>query len=129
MLRGMPNTDHFAKYESTLPLSLRNADNLSETKRILAAFRESLQSEKPTADAAKAFLSRYTNHKPRTVYRYAQMIKAFMKWYGEPLKDVKVKIPKTLPPYTTDEDLDKLLSEIRQKKTHKGQIERDTLNC
>ena len=26
-----------------------------------------------------------------------------MKWYGEPMDNLKVKIPKSLPPYTEDQ--------------------------
>ena len=50
-----------------------------------------------------------------------------MKWYGEPMDDFKVKVPKSLPPYTEDQDIEKLLSAIGNKKTHKGYIVRDSL--
>ncbi len=57
-----------------------------------------------------------------------------MKWYGEPMDDFKVKIPKTLPPYTEDGEIEKLFNAIENKKTHKGCIVRDyiqvrTLYC
>src|SRR4030042_5380468 len=55
------------------------------------------------------------------------MIKGFMKWYGEPIDDVKIKVPKTLPPYTEDSDIEKLLEVIPKKRSHKGCIERDQL--
>ena len=45
------------------------------------------------------------------------MIKAFVKWYGEPLEDFTVRIPKTLPTYTEDRDIEKLLDAIIQKKS------------
>jgi hypothetical protein len=48
------------------------------------------------------------------------MVKAFMKWYGEPLDDVKVKIPKSLPAYTEDSDIEKLFEAIKNKRSHKG---------
>jgi len=51
----------------------------------------------------------------------------FMKWYGEPIDDLKVKIPKSLPPYTEDSQIEKLLHAIETKKTHKGNIVRDVL--
>jgi integrase/recombinase XerD len=50
-----------------------------------------------------------------------------MKWYGEPIDDVKIKVPKTLPPYTEDNDIEKLLEVIPKKRSHKGCIERDQL--
>ena len=50
-----------------------------------------------------------------------------MKWYGEPIDDFKVKIPKTLPPYTEGSAVEQLLSAIENKKTHKGTIVRATL--
>lgn len=81
----------------------------------------------PSPELAKGFLAQYTNRKPRTLYRYAQMIRVFMKWYGEPMDDFKVKVPKTLPPYTEDSEIERLFTAIENKKTHKGCIVRDSL--
>jgi integrase len=78
-------------------------------------------------ETAKDFLAQFADRKPRTLARYAKMIRAFMKWYGEPIDDFKVKIPKTLPPYTDDGDISKLIHAIREKCTHKSCIERDLL--
>jgi len=50
-----------------------------------------------------------------------------MKWYGEPMDDLKIRIPKSLPPYTEDTQIEKLLRAIENKKTHKGNIVRDIL--
>jgi hypothetical protein len=41
----------------------------------------------------------------------------YLKWYGEPMDDFKVKVPKTLPPYTEDSDIEKLFAAIENKKT------------
>jgi len=49
-----------------------------------------------------------------------------MKWYGEPIDDFKVKLPKTLPTYTEDGDIERIFEAI-DKKTHKGCIVRDSL--
>jgi hypothetical protein len=38
-----------------------------------------------------------------------------MKWYGEPMDDFKVKVPKSLPPYTEDSDIEKLFAAIENK--------------
>jgi len=108
-------------------LTLHNAKNLNDTRVILAKFRNELNGYPPSPEIAKGFLAQYTNRKPRTLYRYAQMIKGFMKWYGEPIDDFKVKVPRELPPYTEDSDLDKLFQAIEGKKTHKGCIVRDSL--
>lgn len=69
----------------------------------------------------------YTGRKPRTLYRYAQMIRLFMKWYGEPMNDFKVKVPKSLFPCTKDSEVEKLFTVIENKKSHKGCIVRDGL--
>jgi len=43
----------------------------------------------------------------RTLYRYAQMIKDFMECYGEPIDDLKIRVPKSIPKYTEDESVSK----------------------
>ena len=50
-----------------------------------------------------------------------------MKWYGEPMDDLKVKIPRTLPPYTKDSEIERLFGAIENKRSHKGCITRDRL--
>lgn len=55
------------------------------------------------------------------------MVKMFMKWYGEPVDDFKIKVPKQLPPYTKDSEIEKLFSAIGNKKAHKACIVRDSL--
>ncbi len=54
------------------------------------------------------------------------MVGGLMKWYGEPL-DLKVKVPKSLPEYAKDADIDKLRAAAENKQTHKGTIARDRL--
>jgi integrase/recombinase XerD len=117
----------FQRYDSDLVLRLRNPKNLSDTRKILAKFREYLSGYPPSPELAKGFLSQYAPRKPRTLYRYAQMLKGFMKWYGEPIDDFRVKIPKSLPPYTEDSQVERLFSAIEHKKTHRGCITRDSL--
>ena len=126
-LRYMTNDGVFQLYESDLVLRLHNAKNLSDTRKVLARFKAYLSRYPPSPELAKGFLARYADRKPRTLYRYSQMIKVFMKWYGEPMVDFKVKVPRTLPPYTGDSDIEKLLGAIKNKKTHKGCIARDSL--
>jgi len=91
-LRHMQNEELFKLYDSELALRLHNAKNLSDTRKVLAHFLlEYLNGFPPNPELAKAFLAQYADKKPRTLYRYAQMIKGFMKWYGEPMDDFKVK--------------------------------------
>jgi integrase/recombinase XerD len=125
-LRNLTNDELFKLYDSDLVLRLHNAKNLSDTRKILARFKDHLNGFPPSPELAKGFLAQFTDRAPRTLYRYTQMLKVFMKWYGEPL-DLKIKIPKSLPPYTEDSDIDKLFDAIENKKTHRGCIVRDSL--
>jgi integrase/recombinase XerD len=127
MLRNLPNTELTRLYDSELVLKLHNAKNLRDTRNVLARYMSHLGAYPPSPELAKSFLVQYIGKKAPTLYRYAQMIKAFMKWYGEPIDDVKIKVPKTLPPYTEDADVEKLLAVIPKKRSHKSCIERDQL--
>jgi len=127
MLRQMTNDELFKQYDNDLLLRLRNTKNLSDTRKTLAHFREYLGQYPPSPELAKSFLAQFVNRKPRTLYRYVQMIKMFMKWYGEPLNDFKVRIPKSLPPYTEDSEIEQLLEVATNKKTHKKTIVCDVL--
>ena len=55
------------------------------------------------------------------------MVRSFMKWYGQPMDEFKVKVPRTLPPYIEDDQIERLLNAIDSKRTHKGSIVRDQL--
>ena len=126
-LRDKTSAELFQLYDSDLVLRLHNIKNLRDTRTLLSHFEDFLGERPISPEVAKGFLAKYADRKPRTLYRYAQMIKAFMKWYGEPLDDIKVRVPKTLPSYTEDHDIEKLLDAIGQKKSHKGCIIRDRL--
>lgn len=126
-MRHMTNEDLFTLYDNDLVLRLHNVKNLSDTRKMLTKFKEYLNSYPPSPELAKGFLAQYADRKPRTLYRYAQMIRVFMKWYGEPMDDFRIKVPKTLPPYTKDSEVERLLSAIGNKRSHKGCIVRDTL--
>ena len=43
------------------------------------------------------------------------------------MDDFKVKVPKTLPSYTEDSEIETLFTAIENKKTHKGYVVRDSL--
>ena len=127
MLRNLNNDNLFELYDSDLVLRLRNAKNSSNTRKMLTRFKEYLNSYPPSPELAKGFLIQFTNRKPRTLYRYTQMIRVFMKWYGEPMNDFRVKVPKNIPHYTEDSDIEKLFGAIENKKTHKDCVTRDSL--
>ena len=126
-LRDKPNPDLFRLYDDDLVLRIHNAKNLRDTRNILAEFQANLGDAAPNAEAAKSFLVRYSDKKPRTRYRYTQMIQAFMTWYGLPLSGVRVRIPKSLPTYVEDLDIEKMLSAAGKKRSHKENVERDCL--
>jgi len=125
-LRHMTNEELFKLYDSDLVLRLQNAKDLGDHRKMLARFREYLNGYPPSPELAKGFLSQYANRKPRTLARYSKMIGSFIKWYGEAW-DFKVKIPRTLPAYVEDSDIDKLFKAIEVKRTHRGCIVRDAL--
>ena len=120
----MTNEELFKQYDPELLIRLHNAKDLSDHRRMLNKFKEYVGAYPITVELAKGFLSQYTNRKPRTLARYTKMIGGLMKWFGEPL-DFKVKVPKSLPEYTEDSDIEKLIAVIENKKTHKGSIVRD----
>ncbi|MFH1647046.1 MAG: tyrosine-type recombinase/integrase [Chloroflexota bacterium] len=125
-LRNLPNDKLFAMYQVDLILRIRNDKNFQNILNLLTRFKDFLGSYPPSAELAKGFLAQYTGLRPHTWYNYVGEIKRFMAWYGEPIA-LKAKLPKTLPPYHEDRDVESLLKVIQQKKTHKKMIPRDTL--
>jgi len=126
-LRRMTNPDLFRLYDQELVLKIRNTRNLDNDRRLLAKFQEYLGQYPPSPELAKGFLAQYAHRKPRTLARYAATIKSFQKWYGEPMDDFRIRVPRSLPPYTEDSDVAKLRAAIEDKQTHKGTVVRDSL--
>jgi len=126
-LKNKTNEELFTLYDAELILKGRSAKNLEMERQILTKFHSYLNDSKPSPELAKGFLSQYSSKKPRTRARYATIVKSFMKWCGQPIDDFRVKVPKTLPPYTEDSDIQKLFNAIEHKQTHKGCIVRDSL--
>ncbi|MFH1662703.1 MAG: tyrosine-type recombinase/integrase [Chloroflexota bacterium] len=125
-LRQMKNEELLKLYDSDLILKLHNEKNLKDTRTILAKFKDYLGEFPPTPELAKSFLAQYASRKPRTLYRYTQMIRCFMRWYGEAF-DLTIKIPRSLPPITEDEEIKQLLEAVQDKRSHKKSIIRDIL--
>ncbi|MFC2062652.1 hypothetical protein ACFLS8_01705 [Chloroflexota bacterium] len=76
-LRRMTNEELFQLYDSDLVLRLHSPKNLSDTRKFLTRFNQYLGNYPPSPDLTKSFLAQYANHKPRTLYRYAQMLRVF----------------------------------------------------
>jgi integrase/recombinase XerD len=126
-LKNKTNDELFALYEAELILKIHNTRNLETDRRLLTKFHSYLNDSSPSPELAKGFISQFSSKKPGTLARYAATIKSFMKWCGEPMDNFKVKVPKTLPPYTENSDIEKLFATVENKKNHKGSIVRDSL--
>jgi len=127
MVRRMSNDELFAKYQPELRLKIHNPINLKSDIALLDKFKVFLGSSGPTPSLAKEFISGYYHCSLSTQARYTATIKGFMRYYGEPIDDVKIKVPKHLPQYVESGQIESLLSSIENKKSHKGSIERDLL--
>ncbi len=126
-LRQMSNDQLFELYDSDLVLRIHNQQNLRGARRLLAQFQAYLGQWPPSKELAKGFLALYTDRKPLTLYTYSVTLGTFMRWYGEEMDDLKLKRPKTMPPYVEADDIDRLYEALGEKRTHKGIIERDQL--
>lgn len=126
MLRQLINKDLFALYDSELICRHRSAKGLYEDRRILKHFAEFLGQFPPMPALGKQFLSQFANRKTATLARYVAVLKPFFKWYGEEL-DMKVKLPRQLPPYIEEADINALIKAIETKATHKRLAHRDCL--
>jgi len=84
-LRSLSNEELFKKYDSEIALRLRNPQNMHDKHTMLQHFKDYIGEFPPTAQLTKSFLAHYSNHKPRTLYRYFMMIKPFMNLYTDEL--------------------------------------------
>jgi len=125
-LRRKTNDELFPLYDSQLILQYRSKAALNEARRVLGHFKSSLGQFPPTPELATAFLVKFKDRQPTTLYRYYSILKGFMAWYGEKL-ETKIKTPDTLPDYIESSDIEKLKDAMRSKKTHKKVIERNIL--
>ncbi|MFC1874358.1 tyrosine-type recombinase/integrase [Chloroflexota bacterium] len=127
MVRQLSNDELFKKYEPELKLRIHNQLNLKNDSALLDKFREFLGDAKPSPTLAKEFISLYHDRSRNTQVRYAATIKSFMRYYREPIVDLKIKRPMQLPQYVEDDQIEKLLAAAREKRSHKGTIQRDLL--
>ena len=126
-LRDKPNEDLFRLYDDELVLHLNNRKNLRTARKLLDDFRQYLGEARPSPEGAKGFLTRFTDLSTGTRAWYTLTVKGFMKWYGLPLEDLKVKVSRDIPPYIETDDVHKLLQAAGDKRTHKKIAERDQL--
>jgi len=126
LLRTKNNEELFSLYKAELALRIRNQRNLSRYRQVLDQFQEFLAANPPSSMLAKSFLSKWAESKAATLYKYLGIIKGFLNWFGEDI-DLKVKLPRQLPEYVNDEDIQKMIVTIKEKQTHKKEIDRDIL--
>ena len=77
-----------------------------------------------TPQTALAFLARFNERKPNTRARYATYLRGFLAYLELPF-NIRVKVPKQLPPFVLAEDIDRLRACISAKRTHKASEFRD----
>jgi len=125
-LRNLTNDKLFELWDSELVIRYRTKKTLYEGRRLFGQFHQFLGAFPPSAELGKKFLGQFADHKPSTVYRYNALLRQFFKWYGEEW-NVRVSMPKQLPQYVEDAEIDALLAAIKSKPTHKKTIARDLL--
>ena len=77
-----------------------------------------------SAETAEAFFGRYVNRKPNTKARYATYLRGFFAYAGIPF-NLKVKVPRQLPPFIAAQDIETLRERLGDKRTHKATSFRD----
>jgi len=82
LLRTKSNQELFPLYKAELTLRIRNKRNLRLYNQVLDQFQEFLVDNPPSSILAKSFLSKWSNNKPATLYKYLSMIKGFLNWYS-----------------------------------------------
>jgi len=127
-LRHLTNSQLFEAYDAQLLSKHPSAKGLYEDRRLLKHFRDFLGEFPPTPEMGKQYLAQFSNRKPATLARYSATLKLFFDWYGEPL-GMKVKVPRKLPNYVEEDDIDRLIEAIKAKETHKKSGNRDVLSC
>ncbi|MFC1983219.1 tyrosine-type recombinase/integrase, partial [Chloroflexota bacterium] len=120
------NDQLFSDYYDLI-LNTHTSKSFYEAKRLLEQFRIFLGQVPPSVTLAVQFLTNFKSRKPNTRARYAHVLGAFFRWYNGEKLPIKIKAPKILPQYVPGEDIDRLIAEMKNKKSHKGNIERDIL--
>ena len=117
---AMSTEARFARLESYLNrLNLQglSVNYVNKVREFLERYVEEVRELTPAS--AISYLSRYARHKPTTRARYTTYLKGFFNFLGIHL-ELRVKVPKSLPPFIAAEDIEKLRTSLLNKKTHKG---------
>ena len=124
--RSKTNSQLFGEYFDLVRVS-KSPKWHYETQRILNQFAEFIGEFPPTIELCTRFFQRYSNLKQRTRARYYYVFVGFFNWYSGEKLPFKIKAPKPVPEKVADEDYNKLIEAIKEKKSHKKIIERDLL--
>ncbi len=103
-------------YIAHLTLQALSVNYVNKVREFLASYIKC--SNEVTPESAREFLGRYSSHKPNTRARYTTYIKGFLHYLGIPF-ELKVKVPKQLPPFIRWEDIQRLKETIAAANTHK----------
>ncbi len=117
--------DTHSKLESYLTeLGIRglSVNYIGDVRELLSRYVSTVGEVSP--ETAIEFLSRYSDRSQNTKARYCTIIRGFLNFQGIPF-DLRVKVPRQLPPFISQEEIDKLLDAIRAKRSHKGCLIRD----
>ncbi len=109
-------------YLESLILQGLSTSYVNKVGELLTTYVNSVSEVSP--QSAAAFLHRYSGHKPNTRARYTTYMRGFMTHLGLPF-NVKVRVPKQLPPFVAVEDIERIANWIREKQTHKATNFRD----
>ncbi len=109
-------------YLESLRIRGSSVNYVNKVAELLQRYVAAAKSVSPAT--ATRFLSRYRNHKPNTQARYATYIRGFLTFLGMPF-DLKVKVPRQLPPFVSAEDIARIRTCIENKETHKTTTFRD----
>jgi len=124
--RTKSNDQLFSEYFDVITNTHSRA-SLYEAKRLLNHFKEFISNFPPTTELAAQFLGQYVDRKPNTKARYHFTVSAFFRWYSGDGLSFKVKTPKLVAHIVTDEEIERVIDSIKNKKSHKNSLERDIL--
>ena len=77
-----------------------------------------------SSNSAEKYLSQSAHLKPNSRARYLAYLKSYLHYLGIPF-DMKVKVPKTLPPYVETSDIHRIVEWIKNRKTYRNTIDAD----
>ena len=123
----LENKRLFSLYRYLLFPFLLKTTNRQAILNVLNKLEQYFCGHQPTPKLASKFLVQYANKKPSTRRLYERVVRGYMEWQRE-LSDTGNLSPfNTSEIRITEESLEHLLSTLKNKKSHKSLIERDSL--